>query len=446
MKRTLPLILVVAAALRLGLLAAAWDDPQRFMTSDSQGYVELSDSLASDFSFQRGGNPEIFRTPGYPLFLLITVPFGRYWAQGAVVVQIACDVLLVYLTYLLGWMLWGRGAGLWAAALAAVSAVAIASSVRILTDGLFAMLGMMVVLLLVHHFRLPRWWSLIGAAALAAAACYIRPVGQLYCFAAVLVLLGGRRWRQAAAFGGVALLALGPWLMRNYVVADYVGLSSVAGHTAFKFHAPTVLAEVEDISAEQGQEEMKIRLMREVGAAELSAGALARSERRMGAEVLLDHSKVYMRQHARGCLAVWAPGVLDVLEILAVTGPERGTSEVLAGEGVAAGVKHYFRGRWSVLWLWAPAAVVLMVKYALVLLCAARSVRLRMDLSRWLILILVLGFALVPGVVGHPRFRVPIAPLLSVCAGAGAAGLIAIANNVFRLRRPFRPPRGRALP
>jgi len=44
-RSTLAIILVVALIARLGLLAAAWDKPDRLMTSDSEGYIELSDKF-----------------------------------------------------------------------------------------------------------------------------------------------------------------------------------------------------------------------------------------------------------------------------------------------------------------------------------------------------------------------------------------------------------------
>jgi len=48
-----------------------------------------------------------------------------------------------------------------------------------------------------------------------------------------------------------------------------------------------------------------------------------------------------------------------------------------------------------------------------------KYLRPRMGAAGWLVLVTIAYFALVPGPVAHARFRVPIAPLLSVVAAAG---------------------------
>ena len=46
----------------------------------------------------------------------------------------------------------------------------------------------------------------------------------------------------------------------------------------------------------------------------------------------------------------------------------------------------------------------------------------RASSAAWLMGLIVLVAVLLPGPAGHPRFRVPIAPLLSVAAAAGWLG------------------------
>ena len=60
-------ILLLAAGARALLLSAALHNSQAMFTPDSQDYVELAGSLADRGDFARGHEPEIFRTPGYPL-------------------------------------------------------------------------------------------------------------------------------------------------------------------------------------------------------------------------------------------------------------------------------------------------------------------------------------------------------------------------------------------
>jgi len=422
----LKLILLAAAVIRFGLLACAWDSPRRLEAPDSREYIELSDGLARDAAFGRAGEAEIFRTPGYPLFLVPSSLFGRSWWRAAIVVQVLIDVALVYLTFLLAAMLCDRRAGLWAAAFQAVATVSVVSSVRILSDGLFAFMLTLAVLLLVRHLRAEATWTLAGAAAAAGLACYVRPVGLVFCVAAVLVLVfrglfARKGLRAAGAFAGIVIVAVCPWIVRNYLAADYLGFAGVSGEAAFKFQAPAVLAETRGVSVDRARRIMAERLEEALAGRVPSPGELARTKLALGLAVVREHPGAYLRQHARGDLAVALPAATDLLEILGVTTGQKGTLEVWSHRGTAAAVEHYFRGRTWAMLLCAPAAALLLIKYVLVLLCAGRHVRFRMAAWKWLVLGTILVMVLAPGPAGHPRFRVPVAPLLSLCAGAGLA-------------------------
>ena len=70
--RRLWIILAAALLVRLGLFASVWAEPARAITSDSGGYYLLSQGLLrGEFAQEPNGEPEIFRTPGYPAFLLV---------------------------------------------------------------------------------------------------------------------------------------------------------------------------------------------------------------------------------------------------------------------------------------------------------------------------------------------------------------------------------------
>ena len=212
--RYLLLILILALAGRAALLRVAWRNDSAALSIDSREYVAAATSLATQHTFETNGHPEIRRTPGYPLFLAVcglTGPLGYGIAQ---LMGMLLDVLLVYLTYLLGARLVNATAGLWAAAPQALSAVAIGSRVRIL--------------LLARHFSDGKWWPVGLAAALTAAAIYVRPVGTIFVPMAVAALLfRPRRLVNAGGFVLMVGLLLAPWSVRNHVVAGYRGFSSI---------------------------------------------------------------------------------------------------------------------------------------------------------------------------------------------------------------------------
>ena len=417
-------ILIMALALRLGLLAIAWNSPEQLTTPDSRGYVELSDSMANDVSFQREGEGEIFRTPGYPAFLIIGALFGDSWWRVTSIVQIAADVLLVYLTYLLAVMLCGRAAGLWAAVFQAVAAVAVVSSVRVLSDGLFALMLTMTVLLLVHHFKAGTWWSLLGAACAAGLSCYLRPTGTVLCAIVTIVLLfRAKRFRRTAAFAGIALAIVGPWIIRNHVVADFRGFSSFAGDSLYYDGASKVIAEVDGISAGDAR-----TLMRQIDAQHdddeyRTPGQAARDRQREAIKIVRENPGIYARIHLKGAAGCFLPGASDALEVMGVTTGQRGTIDVLHSRGLWAAVKHYFAGKLWAIWLCVPLLAILLIKYVAVAICCVGRLRFGMEASYWLMLLTAIAFVLITGPAGHPRYRVAIEPLLSIAAGAGIVAL-----------------------
>jgi 4-amino-4-deoxy-L-arabinose transferase-like glycosyltransferase len=378
-----------------------------------------------------GSGPEIFRTPGYPAFLtIVTAAAGSGWPQMglwlAMGLQVLIDVHLVLLTFLLGRALASQRAGLVAAAFQAISPLAVAASCRVLSDSLFAFLLMGSLLLMVRHFRTGSWRALLGAAVVLGAACYVRPVGLAFSglFAAVL-LCRAKRLRRAAGFAAVVAACVAPWVARNAAVADYAGFSSFAGDSLYYFSAAEVIARQEQIPSQAARD--RLRRMGEPTVRSVppqTPGRWARYRRRRAMEILGEHPWMYMGIHLKGCVAFWLPGATEVLEIAGCTAGGKGTLEVLHREGPLAAARHYFGGDTAAMWLAAGMVLILLVRYAAVALCGLWRLRLRMPAAAWLCILLVAASFLLPGPAAHPRFRVPVEPILSVAAAIGWIGLI----------------------
>jgi len=420
-KRKLLFILGIALALRLGLLAGGLANRRGMFTPDSQGYVKLSRNLVGTGRFEQAGQAEIFRTPGYPFFLVPWRLAGENWLIATGLAQVALDVSLVYLTYVLGCALCSETVGLWGAAFQAVSAAAMVSSVRILSDGLFAFLLTLSILLAVHHLRTRRLWSVPAAAAVAAAACYVRPVGVLFAALLLFVILlsSGNRWKRAGMFAAIMVLAIGPWILRNGLTAGYWGFSAIHSQVVFDCLAPSVLAEEEGISFSEARGRIKARLAGCYDSPAATQAELARRRLTVAWPFICSRPVRYAFVHLRGSLGTWMPAATDVLEVLGLTTGGRGTVEVLRRRGLWAAVENYFGRRMWAIGLCAPLVLILAAKYAAAAAAVIRCVRLRMGAARWLVLLTIALLAVIPGPAGHPRYRVPVVPLLSVVAAAG---------------------------
>ena len=444
--RALKIILIVAALGRLGVLAGAWNAPQRLLAPDSEDYAELAVSLAADGEFSRDGQPEVFRTPGYPLVLALAMAGGESWPLWVALLQIVAGVLAVYLTFLLGWLLWSQRVGLWAAGLQAVNPLSIAADVRVLSDSLYALLLVLAVVLLVHHVKSGRAWPAVASAAVLGASCYIRPVGIVPVLIVLAVLAGRalvrlvRRRGEARKLGRVfflsavaSLLVIAPWTLRNHLVGGYPSFSSAAQVNTFHYEAPAVLVRTRGMSLEEARDYLDDELrcaLQDVPSP--TPGQVAGAKGAVGGEVLRDHPGLWIAMHLKTSLATLLPGIPSVLEVLGVTTGQRGTLEVLQTHGLQAAVRHYFGDATWAFWLCLPAIALLMCKYVFVLVGGVRA--FRGGAGAWVVLLVVGALIFVAGPAATPRFRVPIAALLSVLA---AAGWVALLERFTR--RPAQP-------
>jgi 4-amino-4-deoxy-L-arabinose transferase-like glycosyltransferase len=434
--RSLKIILIVAALLRLALLAGAWNAPDRLLAPDSKDYAELAVSLAADGEFSRDGQPEVFRTPGYPLVVALAMAGGESWPLWVALLQIVAGVLAVYLTFLLGWLLWSQRVGLWAAGLQAVNPLSIAADVRVLSDSLYALLLLLALVLLAHHVKSSRGWPAVAAAAVLGVSCYIRPVGVVPVVIVLAVLAAralvrvARRRGEARQLGRVFLLAavasllvIAPWTLRNHRVGGYPSFSSAAQVNIFHYEAPAVLARTRGMSLAEAREYLgdDLRCMLQ-DVASPTPGQIAAAKGAVGGSVLRDHPGVWIGTHLKTSLATLLPGIPGVLEVLGATTGQRGTLEVLQTDGLQAAVRHYFGDATWAFWLCIPAIVLLAAKYVFALIGAVRA--LRGGAGAWVLLLVAGALLFVAGPAATPRFRVPVAALLSTLAAAGWVALL----------------------
>ena len=93
--------LVIGTVTRMALATLAWSmrGSDAFLLSDSKSYLLLASSLATRFRFaSASGEPELFRTPGYPLALVPGSIAGHpiLYALGIQLVMSAAIVLVTF--------------------------------------------------------------------------------------------------------------------------------------------------------------------------------------------------------------------------------------------------------------------------------------------------------------------------------------------------------------
>lgn len=224
--KSLLVICVLAAVVRLaaagvvvGLDTPAAQEP----AADSRLHVALAESMLAGRGFAVNGAPTAVTPPLYVAF--IAGIYALFGSPAAVrVVQALLGALACLLTYAIARRLLDARAALWAAAAMAVFPHAVYVSALHLTENLFLIALLLVVLQAARTAAVPSAANALGLGVLAALAALTRSI-----FLAFIPLLliwavcvwgvrGRTAWRVFAAIGVGAAVALGPWTVRNAVV------------------------------------------------------------------------------------------------------------------------------------------------------------------------------------------------------------------------------------
>ena len=231
-------IIILALIIKLSLFAfAAINAPQGKMLPDSHSYLKLSDMLASKgvFATQDENGTltyDTWRTPGYPLFLVIFHSLIKIPLDGIVFLQIVMTLLAAFITY--------KTALLIEPKIAFLSAVIILFdppitlfSLTILTEPLFLLLISIFMYLFTLYLKGKKTGYLILSAIVLAAATYVRPITYYLGFIIPFLIIYVKRRENFRKYIGHALIfvvvvysLLGIWQVRNYVRCHDAGFCS----------------------------------------------------------------------------------------------------------------------------------------------------------------------------------------------------------------------------
>jgi 4-amino-4-deoxy-L-arabinose transferase-like glycosyltransferase len=144
-----PLWAILGCALLLRILLpssvlALRHDPSVFVQGDTPDYVRPAEAMLISGAFDGDRQPEIERTPGYPVFLMPGLIAGRL-ATVTIALQICLSTLTVVFVYLTSKLLFSRKKAYWSAALYAVEPLSVIYCSLILSETLFTFLVVLFV-------------------------------------------------------------------------------------------------------------------------------------------------------------------------------------------------------------------------------------------------------------------------------------------------------------
>jgi hypothetical protein len=206
--RRLQLAGVIALAFGVRAIFLLRGGSQWTMNDDSEYYLALARGLTHGCGFapfyDHCGSPEVFRTPGYPVFLTI---FRSHY-RTVIFVQAMIGALACFFVADFTTRKHGMKAAVIAATFVAFDIPTVLLTKEVMSEALFQCLAPVAVFTALEG-------SGILSGAILGACIFIRPVGLFLMPIAVIAPLLRRRWKGSLAVFAVSTLVVVGWALRN---------------------------------------------------------------------------------------------------------------------------------------------------------------------------------------------------------------------------------------
>lgn len=435
---TLRVVLMVAAYLLTGT--------QIMTQGDTASYLEPGRNLILHGQYVSGGLPEIDRTPGYPLFIMLT---GM--ASDHVLHTVLAQIVVSMLSLLLVWRIAervfpNRSAGIIAAWLYALEPISILYTVRLMPETLFVVLLLATIDRLLAFYATGRLSTLFVSGLLLATATYVRPVSYYLVFplAVALVITAPRsrgfRWKAPV----VLLLSVLPWLagwqLRNKIETGYGGFSSIVEQNLYFYQSAEVTAELAHISFAAEQKLLGYPDEASYFAVHPEQRGWTQAQRlyymrSQSMQILDRHRSLYLKTHLAGVAVVaLTPCATELLQLLHLYPQDEQMPHRILNEGIASSLGRVMWTHPGVTIAMVLLEILLLLLYASAIYGAVRGRAERVPLM--LLIGAALYFLLISGgaqAVG--RYRLPVMPEVCILAAGG----LAILNAKTRSPEGLRP-------
>jgi len=439
------LLILLAVIIRMMVPLVAFTrsmDRGVFYTPDTWTYLLPAQSLVSFGTFSSHSFPELFRTPGYPLFLVPGILSGNL-ELVTITLQIILSGFIVYLVYSTALLIFERSdVALFSAALYTFEPLAILYSSQLMTETLFTTL-IMLSLFFLSRLEINQGALNVVLASLAlAGAIYVRPIAfYLPAIVTLVILIRAaieKKGRYKSFLWSMVFFAFSMgltlcWQHRNYNQAGYFGLSAVKEANLYFCQGGAIWAHERGVTLAQQQTEM--------GYVNWNRYFDQHPEQRnwsqskvfefMGAEavnVIASNPFTFSKLALVGVLrTALGPGLSSYLVIFKLqpdhTGWALGVADTLQPLDIPS---HLMTAPPLILWGNVALAVPLAIYWCLAIfaLLSGRCKSQQLSLVLPILICTVVYFLVAPLVAGHSRFRHPVMPILCILGGCGIWALI----------------------
>jgi 4-amino-4-deoxy-L-arabinose transferase-like glycosyltransferase len=398
-------VLLAGLVLRLAIL---WMTPTLGIhIADEQHYHELATSLVEGRGFAFANGPTSLRPPAYPAFVAgIWTVSGSRSVQAVRAVQAVLGLGTAMLVFVIARRLFGENVGVVAAAITTFYPPFVMMHSLLLTETLFAFLLAAFVASALTLLDRPETVPALTTGILLALSALTRSITWPFVAVVALLIVGCakadviRRMLAATLVVAAFALVVGPWAIRNTRLQKVPVLIDTMGGMNLRMgnYEHTPHDRIWDAVSMQGDKSWIVGLP----AAPRDGGVWTEGHKERWAR---EKAVAFMREHPG--LTAWRA----VIKGADFWGLDR---DFLAG--VERG--YFSPPRWAL----AIAAPAMLAVYPIVVCLAVLGMFLVRPFDRagavLIVLLVLLVMALHMVVFGHPRYRLPLMPLLAVFAAA----------------------------
>jgi 4-amino-4-deoxy-L-arabinose transferase-like glycosyltransferase len=238
-------------------------NPEGIYVFDSYGYWQIAYNVREYGIFSQSYDlpiePDYFRTPIYPLFIILAEAIGPE-GFSIIALQIILALLTCYYTYKIAMEVTSSSFIANAAALIiAIDVPSIVMNMLVLTETLFTFLLILGVFVFIKYLKTEKTKFLIMTALSCGLMILCRPIGFFIPFLFSLFAFYTKRkelkkaFSHLVIFGLITFLTITPWLIRNKTAFGHYFLSVIREHDMQNYQAAAIYAEVNHRSLPESQ-------------------------------------------------------------------------------------------------------------------------------------------------------------------------------------------------
>ncbi|MBA61559.1 MAG: hypothetical protein CMJ76_04260 [Planctomycetaceae bacterium] len=325
-------LLLAVCIFRTAILLILGEQFTANLEQDVDRYLHLAGSLAESSVYELHDKPTAFRPILYPLLIAVGLKLGLTAKIWIMILHVSLAAGTVWLTVALGRHIKDYKTGWFAGILVMVDPILLHQSLWVMTETLATFLAVLTMLRVAKFMDEPKAFNALLTGLSFALAGYCRPTFYLYAlftltlFLLVLQTSLLKRFMTSFLIGCIILLALSPWIYRNYQLFNKpIPATTHGGYTLLLGNNPLYYQQLDDSTALYSAEQFDAGVLRfnvstEPGydfwsaEASLKSPVIKRDEAQLDSfcyAVAFHHINENFVDFARGCVtrikAFWTP-------------------------------------------------------------------------------------------------------------------------------------------